>query len=95
MSCQVVGVVGQRPVRQVRRAGDVGPLSKRVVCNREGGGRHSSLTRFALIYFLDSGCSRKNVHICLVASTPRLVRPTSHSAIGLSPGQVWPPPSIV
>jgi len=47
------------------------------------------------IYFLRSGCCRKNAHIRLVASMLRLVGPTSHSGIGWPPGQVWPPPLIV
>src|SRR5260370_9208249 len=42
-----------------------------------------------------SGCSRKNAHIWLVASTPLLVGPTNHSGSGWPPGQVWPPPLIV
>jgi hypothetical protein len=39
-----------------------------------------------------SRCSRKNAHIWLVASTPLLVDPSSHSGSGLPPGQEWPPP---
>ena len=46
-------------------------------------------------YLLASGCSRKNSHIRLVALMLRLVGPTNHSGIGMPPGQVWPPPSIV
>ena len=46
-------------------------------------------------YFAGSGCSRKNAHIWLLASMLLLVGPTNHSARGLPPGQVWPPPWTV
>lgn len=39
-------------------------------------------------YFLTSGCSSKNDHIKLVASTLRVVGPTNHSGSGVPPGQV-------
>lgn len=41
------------------------------------------------------GCSAKNSHITFVALISSIVRPKTHSAMCLPPGQVWPPPSIV
>ncbi len=41
------------------------------------------------------GCARKNAHISLVASMPRLVGPTNHSGSGPPPGHVWPPSRTV
>ena len=42
-------------------------------------------------YFFDNGCSRKNAHITLLASTLWVVDPANHSGNRPPPGHVCPP----